>query len=894
MDFWADPSDKPKYFITVPYPYINGIPHVGHGVTFSRGEFLARYMRLKGYNVLWPQGWHATGGPIVGYAMRVREGDPDIIRILRQAKVPEEMIGEFGNPEKWVEYFPRQWKKAFEMAGFSIDWRREFYTTYLNPHYSKFVEWQYRKLREKGLIYQGSHPVVWDPKAQKVIGDHDRSDDYAGIQPVEAYIIKFRGKYVFPCVTLRPETVYGVTNLWINPEAEYVIARVDGEDWVVSKETVEEIRDQRHEVEVIKEVKGKDLAGEEVENPVTGEKVKVVPAEFVDPLMGTGIVMSVPAHAPYDYVAWRETREEWGLPDVKVIIEVEGMEVPAREIVEKMGIKSSMEKEKLEEATQKVYAKEFYHGIMKAGEWKGKRVQEVKGELVEEFEKRGILVRHYILPVRFRSRYGGLVHVKIIENQWFLKYSDPEWKEKAHRAVEMLRGVPEEIRDVLHRNIDWFRDWACTHSGELGTPLPWDPSQTVESLSDSTIYMAYYTIAHLIKKIPPERVGDYLFDYVFLGKGDPEEVAEKAGVDVSLIEEMRRNFEYFYPVDMRISAKDLLWNHLVFFIFHHTAIFPEDKWPRGIAINGYVLLNGEKMSKSKGNVIPLEDALAEHGREVVRFLLAYAANSGPDDANVELRIADKVREQIEEWERIIRENWGRGREDGGYLDLWMDREIDRTVLEVDREYWNLNNRNAVQKAFYEFGKKIKWYLRVTRPQRDVLKRALETWALLMYPVLPDPVEKMAGELGFEIRWPEIKGVPETADVMAYVEGLEEDYRRLEKLVGKPREVTIVVAAEWKYEVMEDVRGIIEAKAGIGEVLRRFRGEEQKVAERIFRNAEIVERTEGQSMELGVLEEIREYLEKEWGARIKVVREEECGDEKGKKALPGKPALIFSV
>ena len=230
--FQADPDpNRKKYFVTFPFPYVNGFPHLGGAFTILRVDVTARYKRMRGYNVLFAQGWHATGGPIVAAALRIRRGDKKQIKSLLDMGIPEDEIEKFKDPEYWVRYFTKGWRRDLEQFGMSIDWRREFYTTYMNPYFSKFVEWQYLKLREKGKVAKGSHPVVWCPVEKKVVGDHDRPDEYAGISPQEAVIIKFKDDdgVVYPALTYRPETVFGVTNIWVNPEAEYKTAIVDGE-----------------------------------------------------------------------------------------------------------------------------------------------------------------------------------------------------------------------------------------------------------------------------------------------------------------------------------------------------------------------------------------------------------------------------------------------------------------------------------------------------------------------------------------------------------------------------------------------------------------------------------------------------------------------------------------
>src|SRR5690606_5364604 len=114
---------------------------------------------------------------------------------------------------------------------------------------------------------------------------------------------------------------------------------------------------------------------------------------------------------------------------------------------------------------------------------------------------------------------------------------------------------------------DWLDDWACSRRIGLGTKLPWDKQWLIEPLSDSTIYMAYYAIAKYMKDINPDHLDDSFFDDVFLDVG-----AYSGDMDSTLCTDIKEEFNYWYPLNWRLSAKDLVGNHLSFHVFHHSAI----------------------------------------------------------------------------------------------------------------------------------------------------------------------------------------------------------------------------------------------------------------------------------------------------------------------------------
>ncbi len=284
--FEAEPiSGKKKAFVTFPFPYMNGPLHIGHCFTATRVDIYARFKRMQGYNVLFPWAWHWTGESIPGMSYRLSLGDEAVKKAFLEIDgVPPSEVERFVDPEYLASYYTRVSREAVKETGFSIDWRREFRT--VDPAFKKFIEWQYLRLREGGYVVQGTHPVVWCKHDESPTGDHDRMEG-EGVSPEEFNLIKFRvegeGSRWLVAGTLRPETIYGATNVWVNPDGSYCEAEVDEKEvWIVSSSAANRLTEQQHKVNVKREFKGSELLGTMVTAPLTGAILTVLPAAFVD------------------------------------------------------------------------------------------------------------------------------------------------------------------------------------------------------------------------------------------------------------------------------------------------------------------------------------------------------------------------------------------------------------------------------------------------------------------------------------------------------------------------------------------------------------------------------------------------------------------------------------
>ncbi len=818
---------KPKFFITFPYPYVNGAPHIGSAFTALRTDSYARFKRMRGFNVLFPQGFHATGASILGAIERLKKSDIAQIETFKLYGATSHDLKDFidKGAEYTVKFWVNRWIEDLKSVGYSADWRRTFITTTITPTYSRFIEWQYNTLKKKGYITKGTYPVVWCPSCCSPTGDHDRLKG-VGEDPIEYIIIKFRleSGEIIPCGTLRPETVYGVTNLWINPEIEYVWVKVDGEVWLLSEPAITKLKDQLKKIRVIGKVSGKNLIGKYVENPVLKNKVIILPAAFVDPNSATGIVMSVPSHAPYDWIGLVDLKNNPGelskygidpkiLDNIKPISIIETEEFgehPAIEICDKMEIQNSKEKEKLDEATSIIYKKEFHLGVCKkgCGKWAGMAVAECKEKIAKEFIEQGIADRMWELTGEVICKCGTPNHVKILENQWFLKYSDEKWKEKVRKCIEKIKFYPEEVRTQFLNTVNWLKDKPCTRKTGLGTPLPWDKEWIIETLSDSTIYMAYYTIARIIneKKIPADKLTDEVFDYVFLGKGNLDEISAKSKLSKKIIQQMRDEFEYFYPVDLRNSGKDLLQNHLIFYLFHHVAIWDNPKyWPKAISVNGFVNVAGTKMSKSLGNVIPLRALIEKCGADLVRINL-IASNEELNDAEWRDESLQGYITRIQFIYNLISNLAHANKKKTQNIEKYLQSRVQEYIKSATQNFEELKFRSATQKVLFELTNDIKWYIDrnggIANCNRKTLTETLLTTVKLLTPLLPHICEEMWSMLGGKKfvaieSWPEYDSKKYNKKIIELEEQLKktiEDIRQVVKLAGKKKNAYIYVVS----------------------------------------------------------------------------------------------------
>lgn len=746
--------------------------------------------------------------------------------------VPEDEIPQFADPLHWLQYFPPIGVDHMKRFGAGVDWRRTFITTEINPYYDAFIRWQFNVLREKGKVKFGKRNNVYSIVDGQVCADHDRSEG-EGVGPQEYVLIKLKvlepdhgqerhdkmkavldkygdkGVYFVPA-TLRPETMYGQTNCFVLPEGEYGAFYVDATDevFVMSARSARglscQVCDQEKnqyftkefgKITCVEEFTGDELLGLPLNAPnATYEKVYTLPLLTISMNKGTGVVTSVPSDAPDDYVALKTLQDKpdyaakFGItPDmvdpfkVVPIIEIKGYgDASAVFMCEKLKIKSSKDKAKLAQAKDETYLKGFTSGVMKVGPYAGKKVCDVKATIREEMIAAGQAHIYYEPESRVVSRTNDECVVAATD-QWYLAYGDESWTESVRKHVldsEKFNAYDPIAQSKYEYTIGWLKEWACTRQFGLGTFLPWDKKWVIESLSDSTIYMAYYTIAHVLQgennlngdsslspgKIDPADLTDDVFNYIFRkGFSMPED----SKIDSEVMDKCKKEFRYWYPMDLRVSAKDLIPNHLTMALYNHAAIWEDEPelWPKGFYTNGHVLVDAKKMSKSMGNFLLMDETIEEYSVDATRFACADAGDS-IEDANFSRETADTTIMSLVNEEMWITEALAtEGMRDGdlNFMDQVIVNETNRAITLTAECYASMQFREGIQHGWFGMLNARNEYRSWCQDSgvgmhKDAIQKWCEALIVLICPVCPHWAEKVwkgIGKEGFAVKapWP---------------------------------------------------------------------------------------------------------------------------------------------
>ena len=727
----TDDYSKPKYYALVEFPYPSGQGlHVGHPRPYTALDIVARKRRMQGYNVLYPMGWDAFGLPTENYAIK-NKIHPRIVT------------------ENNVKHF----KQQLHSLGYSFDWDREINTT--DPQYYKWTQWIFLKLFKEGLAYKSEMPINWCTSCKVGLANEEvvngvcercgspvvrkvksqwmlKITDYAeklleGLEDVDYiervkvsqknWIGKSQGAEVefqvagkeekLTVYTTRPDTLFGATYMVVSPEHPMLDKyKEDIKNW----DAIQDYREQAakksdfERSELAKEKAGVAIDGLSAINPVNEKEIPIWVSDYVLMSYGTGAIMAVPAHDTRDW----EFAKKFDLPIIEVVAGGENVQEEAYTDV----------------ASGKLINSGFLDGL---------EVAEAKKKMIAFLEEKGIgksktnfKLRDWVFS---RQRYWGEpIPIVKCEKCGYVPLPESE--------------LPLELPDVDsymptdngESPLAAMTDWVNTTCPCCGGPAQRE-TDTMPQWAGSSWYFLRYT--------------------------DPKNTEALASKEA---------LKYWLPVDWYNGGMEHTTLHLLYSRFWHRFLYDQGVVPtkepyQKRTSHGMILgENGEKMSKSRGNVVNPDDIVMDYGADTLRtyemFIGAFDLSASWSENGVKgcRRFLDRV------WklqEILV---------DGNEYRSAFETKMHQTIQKVSSDFENLKYNTAIAAMmsllndFYKEG--------------SINRAEFKTFLILLNPVAPHITEEIWENCGYEGRvyaqtWPEFdeaKTVEDTIELPVQING----------------------------------------------------------------------------------------------------------------------------
>ncbi|QZY57076.1 leucine--tRNA ligase [Crassaminicella profunda] len=713
-------NEKEKYYVLEMFPYPSGKLHMGHVRNYSIGDVVARFKKMKGFNVLHPMGWDSFGLPAENAA--IKHGI---------------------HPNKWTWENIEEMRDQLKELGISYDWDREVATCH--PNYYKWTQWIFVQCYKKGLVYKKKYPVNWCPSCETVLaneqvvgGKCERCDSVVGKKDLEQWYFKITdyadtllkdiedlkgwpekvkimqknwiGKSVGAEVefkiddsdktlnvfTTRPDTIYGVTYMVLAPEHPYVKELTKGTKQEESVKTFVEKLQYLSEVERTATNVEKEgmFVGKYAINPLTGKKIPIYIANYVLMDYGTGAIMAVPAHDERDF----EFAKKYDIEIVPVIKPKD----------------DSIDVNHLEKA----YTNE---GIMlNSGSFDGIDSKEALVQMSDYLEKEGLGKKTINFRLRdwliSRQRYWGTpIPIVHCEDCGSVPVDEKDLPVMLPTDV-VFSGKGESPLTTSKE----FMHTKCPKCGKLAKR----ETDTMDTFVDSSWY--------------------------FLRYADPLNSEEVFGYERA---------KYWMDVDQYIGGVEHAILHLLYARFftkvlHDLGYSPVSEPFKNLLTQGMVLKDGAKMSKSKGNVVSPKEIIEKYGADTARLFILFAAPPERDlewsDTGVEgcfrflnrvWRVVDELKDSISD----VKENNVYTKEDK-QLRYMIHTTIKRVTEDVEGRF----NFNTAISAIMELVNEIYKYKELgEKCNRGLLKEALETLIILLAPFAPHVTEELWHSIGYD-------------------------------------------------------------------------------------------------------------------------------------------------
>ena len=768
--------DKEKYYVLEMFPYPSGKLHMGHVRNYSIGDVIARFKRLKGYNVLHPMGWDSFGLPAENAAIK-----NDI------------------HPAIWTDSNIAEMHRQLQGLGFSYDWDREVATC--KEEYYKWMQWIFIQFYNKGLAYKKDNPVNWCPSCQTVLANEQVVDgccerchtpvtkkrlsqwylkitDYADrlLKDLDKmpgwpekvklmqknWIGRSTGAEVtfeienfekkLQIYTTRPDTLFGVTYMVLAPEHPFVPELTDGTEYEAAVKAYQEECQHKSEIERTSLSKEKTgvFTGCYGINPVNGKKVPIFISDYVMMDYGTGAIMAVPAHDQRDF----EFAKKFNL-DIVPVVDTQNPEIDINNLTEAFVAEGTM---------------------INSGKYTGMNNKEAIEEITKDLEADGLgkaqvnyKLRDWLIS---RQRYWGCpIPMVYCEECGWVPEKEENLPVKLPTDVEFTGKGDSPLKTSKT-----FGETTCPCCGKKAVR----EFDTMDTFVDSSWYFLRYCDA---------RNSEKPFD--------------------------KKKADYWMNVDQYIGGVEHAILHLLYarffqMVMHDLGLVDAEEPFDNLLTQGMVIKDGAKMSKSLGNIVSPEEIQAKYGADTARLFILFAAPPEKEldwsDAGVEgsYRFLNRVYRLVQEYVNEIRGDF-RGSETitiQNAEDKALNFQLNATVKKVTEDAGGRFSFNTAISSIMELVNALYKY-KQGEVNVPLMNDAIEKLILILNPFVPHITEELWNDLGHEDRvyqqsWPEFDPAAlelETVEIIVQVNGKLKDKMAFEKNAEKSAIEEAALASE---------------------------------------------------------------------------------------------------
>lgn len=768
--------DKEKYYVLEMFPYPSGKLHMGHVRNYSIGDVIARFKRLKGYNVLHPMGWDSFGLPAENAAIK-----NDI------------------HPAIWTDSNIAEMHRQLQGLGFSYDWDREVATC--KEEYYKWMQWIFIQFYNKGLAYKKDNPVNWCPSCQTVLANEQVVDgccerchtpvtkkrlsqwylkitDYADrlLKDLDKmpgwpekvklmqknWIGRSTGAEVtfeienfskkLQIYTTRPDTLFGVTYMVLAPEHPFVPELTNGTKYEAAVKAYQEECQHKSEIERTSLTKEKTgvFTGCYGINPVNGKKVPIFISDYVMMDYGTGAIMAVPAHDQRDF----EFAKKFDL-DIVPVVDSQNPEIDINNLTEAFVAEGTM---------------------INSGKYTGMNNKEAIEEITKDLEADGLgkaqvnyKLRDWLIS---RQRYWGCpIPMVYCEECGWVPEKEENLPVKLPTDVEFTGKGDSPLKTSKT-----FGETTCPCCGKKAVR----EFDTMDTFVDSSWYFLRYCDAHNSEKP---------FD--------------------------KKKADYWMNVDQYIGGVEHAILHLLYarffqMVMHDLGLVDAEEPFDNLLTQGMVIKDGAKMSKSLGNIVSPEEIQAKYGADTARLFILFAAPPEKEldwsDAGVEgsYRFLNRVYRLVQEYVNEIRGDF-RGSETitiQSAEDKALNFQLNATVKKVTEDAGGRFSFNTAISSIMELVNALYKY-KQGEVNVPLMNDAIEKLILILNPIVPHITEELWNNLGHEDRvyqqnWPEFDPAAlelETVEIIVQVNGKLKDKMAFEKNAEKSAIEEAALASE---------------------------------------------------------------------------------------------------